>query len=228
MKVVAIVPAAGRGIRLKRSLSKALVPLAQKPIAIRTLEALSKIKEINQLIVAANRNDVIKLQSAICRYRVKKVTKVIRGGSTRSQSVKNCLKHIDQDVDIVIVHDGARPLVNKEVVLAVIRKARKFGAAIAAVPVSPTIKKADPQRLEVTETLERRLLWAVSTPQAFKKAILQKAYKRLNKKQKKASDDASLVEKLGYSVKIVRDSYRNIKITTPEDLLLARLLLRQR
>ncbi len=226
MRVVAIVPAAGQGKRLVRKSSKALVSLEKKPILIHTLIALSKIKDIKEIVVVVQRGDISKVENLVNKHRLSKVRKVVAGGVERAFSVKNGLRQIDKNVDLVLVHDGARPLVEKEFVSKVINEAKRFGSAILAVPVKPTIKKVNLEKKEIVRTLDRSFLWEVHTPQVFRKDIIERAYKNLSKKSKLPSDDSLLVEKLGYKVRIVKDSYRNIKITTPEDLLFAKLLLR--
>jgi len=119
-----------------------------------------------------------------------------------------------------------RPFIDKKTISSAINAAEKFKAAVSAVPVKPTIKKINPLSLKVISTLERNTLWEVQTPQVFKKDIILKAYSRF--KDKNASDDASLVEKLGITVKVVRGSYKNIKITTPEDLIFSKAIIKNR
>ena len=131
------------------------------------------------------------------------------------------------DTDLVLIHDGVRPFVSREVVLATIEAAKEWGAAVAAVPVTDTIKWVDTDGL-VVETSAREQLWAVQTPQVFRYALLMRAHQAVRQRGIVATDDAALVERIGVRVKVVRGSYENLKITSEEDLPLADLILRRR
>ena len=148
---------------------------------------------------------------------------IISGGQSRQDSVFKGLKALDRDTKIVFIHDAARPLLSKDLVQRAIASCVKQKAVIAAVPLKPTIKKVNRRSRVVEETLERDSLWEVQTPQVFAKDILLKAHRKF--KGQKATDDASLVEQLGVKVKIVMGDYRNIKITTPEDIKIAEALI---
>ena len=226
MKVTAIVPAAGKGARFKSVITKPLVNLDRKPILIHTLSILSKHRLIKDIIVVSNKKDLQMLKAKIKQFKLSKIKKIIIGGSTRRQSVENALSWVDNACDFVLVHDGVRPFINKEIISSVISAAKKFGAAIVAVPVKPTIKKVNPLNLKVRCTLDRSTLWEIQTPQVFRKDIILKAYNRF--KDRKALDDAYLIEKLGIAVKVVRGSYKNIKITTPEDLIFAKAIMKKK
>lgn len=220
MKVEAIVACAGVGNRLKRKLSKPLVKLNGIPIFIRTIKTLSRVRLIDKIILVVKKEELARFAQEVKRYHLKKIKTIIPGGKTRSNSVKNGLSALDKQTDLVVIHDGARPLVDKNSITQVIKAARKSGAAILAVPAKATIKQITVQR--VKKTLDRKKLWEAQTPQVFKKAIILKAYKSF---KGVATDDAFLVERLGRPVKIVMGSYQNIKITTPEDLAFAKLIL---
>jgi len=145
--------------------------------------------------------------------------------------VSNCLRFIAGDTDYILIHDGVRPFIDGDTIRRAVSAARKTGACLVGVPLIPTVKKVD-GNLEIVSTPPRDRLWVAQTPQVFKKEIILKAYKlahgfaerRAGRRRNVPTDDAMLVERLGKRVKIVRGSYRNIKITTPEDLKLAEVL----
>ena len=223
MKIQAIIPTGGLGTRLKAKDPKPLLLLNQKPIFIYTLEVFEQSSLVHSVILVVHKDYLNDFEKVIRKYKLKKVTKIIAGGVTRSESVANGLRVVDEDTDIVVVHDGVRPFVSVPLIEYSIAACREHGAAVVAVPVKPTIKRAN-QDLFVAETLRRDELWEIQTPQTFKKDILLKAHQQ--GKNVPVTDDASLVEQLGYKVKIVAGDYRNIKITTPEDLVVAESFLK--
>ena len=219
--VTAIVLAAGKGERFKSKVPKPLVKIHSKPIIAYSLQAFSahpSVKDIIVVVNAANRGAVIKI---IERYRIDKISGIVKGGRRRQDSVKNGLKAVNPCSDVVLIHDSARPFINMQMVSSLIAAGQKHGAAIAAVPVKATIKVVS-RSGKVQETLDRSRLWEIQTPQVFKKALLLEAYKRFSKLD--VTDDAGLVEKLGAHVAIVMGAYTNIKITTPEDLAIAEVI----
>jgi 2-C-methyl-D-erythritol 4-phosphate cytidylyltransferase len=223
MKVQAIIPAAGLGQRLKSSLVKALVPLQGRPLVVRTLEIFEQCALIDSILVAAPYEQLDDFKKVVKEYNLKKVKQVVPGGKRRCDSVLGALKEIDSDTQFIVIHDGARPFVTEQLLSQCIREALKSRAAIAAVPVKPTIKAVDAKSLNILKTLDRNILWEAQTPQVFEKELLVKAYASLGAAT--PTDDASLIEQLGIKVKIVEGQYQNIKITTPEDLVLAEVLL---
>ena len=189
-----------------------------------TLRSLERSPAIDEIVVAVHRKDVRATWDAIRAHRFRKITRVVPGGVTRTASVFQGLKALSDSARWVVVHDAARPLVSPELIAATVQAARRFQAAIAAVPVVPTIKKA--QRGWVTGTLNRNHLWVVQTPQVFRRDILEEAHEKGRARGLSATDDSALVEALGRRVRIVPGSSRNIKVTTPEDLVIAKALLR--
>ena len=135
MKVAAIIPAAGIGIRFKSSVAKPLVNLDNRPIIIHTLSVLSKHRLIKEIILVFNKKDIESVKKKIKKFRIRKIKDVVSGGSTRRKSVENGLRKISQDTDIVLIHDGVRPFIDNATISSVINSARKFGAAIVAVPL---------------------------------------------------------------------------------------------
>lgn len=219
MKAACIVPSAGRGKRLNRRLEKAFVKINGKPIIFYTLKALEKAGFINDIILVVSKGMVDASERLVKKYRFKKVRAIVRGGKMRFDSVKNGLARV-RDADIVMVHDGARPFVEKELIKNVFFAAKKEGAAIAALPSKQTLKSVE--NSFVTGTPDRKSLWEAQTPQAFRKNLIVEAYKKADKRS--VTDDSMLAERMGCKVKIVMGSYKNIKITTPEDLALARII----
>ena len=223
MKVQVVIPAAGLGLRLKTIRPKPFVLLNGKPIISYTLDVFQKSPLIDSVIVAANEKNISDFKGLIKQYRLTKIKKIIVGGSTRRESVFKGLKNLDHDTDVVVIHDGARPFVTLVLVEQVVGALKKNKAAVVAVPVKSTIKKVNGRTMTAKETLDRRILWEIQTPQVFKKDVILKAHKEV--KDKDPSDDALLVEKLGVKVKIVMGDYKNIKITTEDDLIFAKALI---
>jgi len=223
MKTQAIIPTAGIGTRLKTDCPKPLVELCGKPICVHTLEVFEKSPSVDSVIFVGQKESLPQLEGFIDQYGLKKVCQVIAGGETRRDSVSIGLNALDNDTDIVLVHDGVRPLVSLKMIENAVALCGKWEACVAAVPIKPTIKKVNKKSLFVEETLDRQELWEVQTPQVFKKDILLKAHKQ--NRNSNSTDDAVLVEQLGIKVKVFPGDYRNIKITTQEDLLIAEAFL---
>ncbi|MDD4981007.1 MAG: 2-C-methyl-D-erythritol 4-phosphate cytidylyltransferase [Candidatus Omnitrophica bacterium] len=230
MYITAIVLAAGKGLRLKTKLSKPLIKVNSRPLIIYCLDTLSKHPAIGDIIVVANRRNLKDISRQIRRYRIGKIKDIVLGGRLRRVSVANGLRAIDKECSLVMVHDSARPFIDKKTISSLIKTAARYGAAIVGVPVKATIKSVKCQvsgvrcGFLVKKTLDRDNLWEVQTPQVFKKGLILKAYKKFGNTD--VTDDASLVEKLGRQVRVVEGSYFNIKITTPEDLVLAEAILK--
>ena len=218
-----IVPAAGTGDRFGGSRPKPFADLGGKPVIIRTLEVFGSCRSVDGIVLVGHRDWLKDYKGLVAAYGSKKVKAVVAGGDTRTQSVRSGLAALGADADVVMVHDGVRPLVTQEIIASGIEAVKVTGAAIAAVPVKPTIKVIDPKAKMVMETLDRELLWEVQTPQVFERKILEKAYAE---DRDGASDDAALVERSGIKVHVFMGSYANVKITTPEDLVVARALLK--
>lgn len=234
----AIVLAAGRGRRFGAKISKALARIKSIPVIIYSLEVLSRCADIKEIIVAVNPSNRKEIQGLIKKYKIAKVSHIVSGGRRRQDSVLNGLSQVDQGSKLVLIHDGVRPFISREVVSLLIKEAAKSGAAILGVPVKVTIKEATTpprhpaspagghitRRVVVKRTLDRKNLWEIQTPQVFRKGLLVKAYKKFGRID--ATDDAMLVEKLAARVSIVMGSYDNIKITTPEDLAIAEAIIK--
>ena len=222
MSVCAIVVAGGVGKRLKTKVRKSFVRVAGRPMLGWVLRALERSPSVKDVVIVAHRRDLAAARRLARKERCRKVRAVVTGGATRMVSVARGLKAIPPETKWVLVHDAARPLVTPALIEATVKAARQAKAAIAAVPVVPTIKQA--RGAWVEKTLDRSKLWAVQTPQVFERKLLERAHRRANGFA--ATDDAALVEAMGKRVRIVPGSDRNLKVTTPEDLLIAEALLR--
>ena len=224
MYVSVIVLAAGKGRRLKSPVSKALVKIGNKDLLLYCLEAFSRHPSIKEIIVAVNTGNRQAILKEIKRFPALKIKCLVLGGKERQDSVKNALGCLAPEAEIVLVHDAARPFVDQGSISRVIIAVKQWGAAIPAVPVKATLKRVSSE-LTVKETIDRSRIWEVQTPQGFRRKIIDQAFKRFGKFP--VTDDAMLVERLGKKVKVVMGSYLNIKVTTPEDLLIAGAIAKQ-
>jgi len=219
-KIAAIIVAAGESRRMN-GIDKVLAPLGDKPVISYVLAAFDSCKSIDNIVLVVNEKSLKACRQLIAEEGLSKPIDICVGGKRRQDSVAAGLKQL-KACDWVVIHDGARPLVTEELIEQGLEAAQETGAAVAAVPVTDTIKVAGEDRI-VRETPPRQNLWAVQTPQVFRIDIISKAYQ---KAEGEATDDASLVEQAGFQVKLYMGSYDNIKITNPDDLLVAEALNR--
>jgi len=222
---VAIVVAAGKGTRLGGDRPKQFLELAGVPVIIHTLEQFERSKQINEVITVLPAEDTAGFESLAQKFELNKVRRVVAGGSTRAQSVRNGLNSI-ADADIVAVHDGVRPLVTPNEIDEVVAAAVRSGAAILTAPVADTIKRVEADR--IVQTISRAELRRALTPQCFRFDILKRAYAELDELESSGieiTDESMLVERLGVEIVAVEGSDRNIKITSVEDLKQAEALL---
>lgn len=225
-RVVAIVPAAGLGKRFGQEKNKPFYPLIGKPLIIWTLEALQGIDEITEIVPVLKEDDMAMCGELVEQYNITKVKRIVPGGRERQESVYNALKMLDDKTSVVLIHDGARPLIDADIIRRSLYELRDGDGVVVGVPVKDTIKKAESQEsLIVQKTLNRNLLWAIQTPQVFFYKKIKDAYERAFADRYYATDDAAIVEQYDGKVKIVMGSYRNIKITTPEDIKIAEAIL---
>lgn len=228
VKVAAVVPAAGRSARMGLAVKKQFFPLEGIPVIGRTLEVLAASSVIDSItLVTGPGEDVHCGAMLVEQLGIPKVAAIVPGGSERQESVFNGLLALSADTGIVVIHDGARPLLRTEALAAVVDAALEHGAATMAVPVKDTVKLGNGNDF-VAETLPRERLWLAQTPQAFRYPLILEAHQWAAKAKYTGTDDAGLVEMLGQPVKIVTGSYENLKITTPEDLFLASAIIRAR
>ncbi len=227
-KISVIIAAAGKGSRMESSVRKPYLLLGNKPILSHTIDRFEQNSVIDEIIVIVDTNDFeICKKNVFTPYRYKKVCELVSGGKTRQESVFNGIRSLSDDVDFVIIHDGVRPFINDDIIFGCLKAASKNGASVSAVPVKETIKIANADDF-IDHTPVRDRLWRVQTPQVFRKSLLVDAHRMAIKDRICATDDAALVEILGMPVKLVMGSYKNIKITTTEDLQIAETLLNDR
>lgn len=221
-----VIPAAGQGKRMKAGKNKQFIELDQSPLIAHTLKVFEEDERCKQIILVVNENEIDAMQEIISTYKIQKVSKIALGGKERQQSVFEGLKQLSGPDEIVLVHDGARPFIRKEIIHELVTTAEQEGAAIVGVRMKDTVKRVMNQTVE--ETIDRSELWSVQTPQAFWRDALLTAHKQAEDQQFQATDDASVMEWVQARVVMVEGDYSNVKITTPEDLLMAEAILRKR
>lgn len=226
VKVAAIVPAAGSGTRMGTKTKKQFLALAGIPLLGYALKTLENCPVVRSIVIVAGPGEEDYCRSAVVeKLGLNKVAAIVPGGKERQDSVYSGLLALSPEFDIIVVHDGVRPLFSLNILESVIAAAQTHGAAACAVPAKDTVKLADENNF-VTRTLPRDRTWLVQTPQAFRYELIMEAHRRARGDNLLATDDTALVESLGGQVKIVMGSYENIKITTPEDLELAAAIIR--
>ena len=225
MSVFVLIPAAGMGRRMGADINKQYLPLGGRPVLAHTIALFDNHPLVDRIYVITPADEF-----ELCRSEVlepgafRKVQALVPGGAERQDSVRNGLQACAAGPDdIVLIHDGVRPLLDAALIDRLVARVREQGACLVGVPVKDTIKEVADGRIEGTP--ERGRLWQAQTPQAFRYGQIVDAYQRAQQDGYRGTDDASLVERLGQPVTVVAGSYRNIKLTTPEDLLLARAFL---
>lgn len=221
---VAIVVAAGKGTRLGSERPKQFLELRGVPVIIHTLRQFERSQEISEVITVLPAEDTAGFESLAQQFELKKARRVVSGGATRAQSVRNGLNAISE-AEIVAVHDGVRPFVTTAEIDQTVAAARETGAAVLSAPVADTIKRVSDNR--IIETVSRAELRRALTPQCFRFDILKRAYENLDELETagiEITDESFLVERLGIEIVAVEGSARNIKITNEADLALANLL----
>jgi 2-C-methyl-D-erythritol 4-phosphate cytidylyltransferase len=232
MKVTAVIPAAGAGKRMIPrpdigGVKKQFLEINGKPLLWTAVSVFEECQSIDDIIVVAARDDIETVKELLKGFR--KVRDIVEGGPERQDSVYNGLKDIinESDDDLAVIHDGARPLVTKEILSKAVTEAKVSKAVVVGVPAKDTIKTVSPENFTL-ETLDRGSLWQVQTPQVFQLSIIKQAYERAQKINYRATDDSKLVERMGIPVKMIMGSYDNIKITTIEDVAIAESILNRR
>lgn len=226
--ISAIIAAAGMSNRMKSKINKQFININGKPILAHTLEKFQRCKYIDEIIVVAREDEINYCKKEVVkRYGFNKVTKIVRGGKERQDSVYNGILALNEKTDIVVSHDGARPFVKIKNIVDSIKGAVEYGACVVGTPVKDTIKFVKDGE-EIDSTPNRDILWAAQTPQSFKREILMEGYRKAIEDNFVGTDDSVLVERLGIQVKIIMGSYENIKITTPEDIIIAESILKDK
>ena len=237
-KIAGIVPAAGLGVRMAGGRSakgaappKQLLELDGVPILFLTLRRLAVVKRLENIVVAVRPGDRSAVEAQLKREAYAARVTVVAGGESRQESVANALEKVPPGTELVLVHDAVRPFVEPALIDRVLDAAAETGAAIAGLPATDTVKQVEPaggsHLSRISATLPRERIVLAQTPQVFRCALLKEAVAAAQQDGFRASDEAGLVERLGHPVTVVMGSERNLKITTPADLALARLLLAQ-
>lgn len=228
--ITAILPAAGLGTRMGAETPKQFLELDGVPIVILSLRRIAACPLITEIIVATRADNVERLEARIREEKFKQPVRVIKGGDLRQDSVAQALKLIGDETELVVVHDAVRPCVTVEQITRVIEEARRCKAAILGVPAMDTVKEVKRASLPedvalITATVPRERIVLAQTPQVFETRLLKEAFAQAEGDGLSASDEAGLVERMGYDVYVVQGSERNIKITKPADMDLARFYL---
>ncbi|MBI4323389.1 MAG: 2-C-methyl-D-erythritol 4-phosphate cytidylyltransferase [Candidatus Omnitrophica bacterium] len=222
-----VVPAAGRGERLGGRTAKAFVPLAGRPLVCHTLAAFQRLPQVSSVVLVVRAGDRARMQQLVRRERFTKVRAIVAGGPSRAVSVARGVAALPAQARWVLVHDAARPCVTSRLITAVIQHAKRHGAVACGLRSPVTVKAVDEQD-QVRLTLDREGLWLIQTPQAFRRDWFADALTRVNGTLEGFPDDVAVLEWAGFPVRMVPGDPLNIKVTTPEDLLLAEAILRNR
>ena len=224
-KVIAIVLAAGKGKRMKSDTAKQYMMLGKYPVIYYSLKQFEQ-SGVDEIILVVGEGEVEYCSKEIVeKFQIKKVTNIIEGGKERYESVYHALATIKEG-EYVLIHDGARPMITEEIIASSIENVKQYRACVVGVPVKDTIKFVDKDNY-AKETPDRNFIWAVQTPQSFQLQIIKQAYENMMvSEDKSVTDDAMVVERYTkQSIKMIMGSYENIKITTPEDLAIAKCFL---
>jgi 2-C-methyl-D-erythritol 4-phosphate cytidylyltransferase len=229
-KIVAILPAAGLGTRMGAGAPKQFLELDGVPILILTLRRIAACPLVTSIIVATRGDEIARLESLIQKEKFHQDVRVVKGGDTRQDSVGQALQLVPSETDLVLVHDAVRPFVTVDQITRVIEEARRCKAAILGIPAMDTVKEVKRASLPedvalITATVPRERVVLAQTPQVFDAKLLKEAFAQAVAEGINASDEAGLIEKLGHDVHVVLGAERNIKITKPSDMDLARFYL---
>lgn len=228
MHATAIIVAAGEGKRLGGAISKSLLPIAGRPLVLRTLDRFFSAQCVEKVILVVGGKELgqsralLEADPNLSRRR----WALQAGGASRQESVRRGLEKLEADCEIVAIHDGARPFVSPALIDRCVHETYRTGAVVVGVPAKDTIKVVSPEHW-VQRTPARSTLWAIQTPQVFRKEIILEAHERGMREAFEATDDAMLVERIGRPVFLLEGERTNIKVTAPEDVLLAEALVRE-
>ena len=229
-RITAILPAAGLGTRMGAETPKQFLELDGVSIVMLSLRRIASCELVTEIIVATRGDGVAWLEEQIRREKFKQSIRVVRGGNSRQESVARALEHVGSDTELVLVHDAVRPFVTQEQIVLVIEEARRCHAAILGIPAMDTVKEVKRASLPedvalITATIPRERVVLAQTPQVFATKLLKEAFARAATDEVSTSDEAGLVERIGHDVHVVLGSERNIKITKPTDMDLAKFYL---
>jgi len=229
-RITAILPAAGMGTRMGGETPKQFLQLDGAPILLHTLRRLASCEAVTDIVIATRADEIARIEELCGREKLRQPLAVIKGGATRQESVTAALERVAEETELVAVHDAVRPFVTREQVARVIEEARRCGAAILGIPAMDTVKEVKRGSLPedvalISATIPRERVVLAQTPQVFRTRLLKEAFAKALADGVNASDEAGLVERLGHQVHVVHGSERNIKITKPSDMDLARFYL---
>ena len=228
MKNIALIPAAGSGARMGSTVKKPYLLLAGRPILYHALKAFDRAPSVDRIILAVAPGEEACCETDVVRkFSFNKNITVIAGGEVRQESVRRLLEQVPKETPLVLIHDGARPLITVDLIERALKETEKWQATVAAIPVKDTIQATDEAGF-VQETLPRDRLWSIQTPQTFELQLIREAHQKARKDGFIGTDEGSLVTRLGRPVKIIMGAYDNIKVTTSEDLIMAEALLKKR
>ncbi len=222
--VIAIVPAAGSGKRFGHDINKAFFDILDKPIIVWVLEKFQNSPYINEIIPAFSEIDMERGLEVIESFSLSKVKKIAPGGKERQHSVYNALKLVDSKTSTILIHDGVRPVIDDELIKRCLNALDKYDGVVSGVPLKDTVKEIKSNLIE--HTLDRKKLIAVQTPQVFKYKTLISAFNEIQDRDLRFTDDASVIEFVGGEITVAEGSYRNIKVTTPDDAIIAEAYLK--
>lgn len=229
MHVKAILTAAGSGKRFniksgKKSLPKQFIRIYGKPVILYSLLALQKCREVDEILVTCNNEYIEMIDKIVSANKITKLVMYVEGGKTRFESVKNAFKQISAgDNDTILIHDAARPNITSDFISSLIKASKKADGVVTGHRITDTVKRE--AKTYIKETLNRKELWTVQTPQVFKYRVLAGSYKKAGRR-KDFTDESSLAEAAGYKIKLAEGPKENIKITVPEDIELMKYLLK--
>ena len=225
---MALVPAAGRGLRMGGAIPKQFLALGGEPLVVHSLRVLQHSPVIDEIILAVPQADLdYCLNDLAVRYGFSKIKRVVAGGKERQDSVRHALEHTPEDTQTVVVHDAVRPFLTERMVAEVVEAAQRIGGAIVALPMRDTVKQVGLER-HIERTVDRTPLWLAQTPQAFQRDWLLQVHRKAHAEGVHATDDAFLFEWAGHAVVVVEGSGENIKVTRPEDMIIGEAILASR
>ena len=227
-RVVALVPAAGKGLRMGGAIPKQFLSLGGEPLVVHSLRVLQASPVIDQIIMAVPQADLeYCLNDLAIKFGFSKITTVVPGGRERQDSVRHALEHVQEETEIVVVHDAVRPFLTQQMLADVVEAARRVGGAIVALPMRDTVKQVGAEH-RIERTVDRQPLWLAQTPQAFRRDRLLSVHRKAHAEGVHATDDAFLFEWAGHAVVVVEGSGENIKVTRPEDMIIGDAILASR
>lgn len=225
MKTIAIILAGGKGKRMGAPVSKQFIEIDDKPVIYYTIKKFEEIEEINEIILVLPKDEIDYFKTNIQNRFNFNISRIIEGGAERQDSVYNALRSVE-DADIVLIHDGARAFVTNEIIKNGIRYAKEYGAAAPGVMPKDTIKVKDKDSFSKDTPIRERLV-AVQTPQCFNYSLIKECHENVKREKKIVTDDTMVVERYGHNVYLYEGEYKNIKITTKEDLILAKAFVKE-